>query len=131
MALKLKITNRKGITTNYHRISALEVTDRIVVTLASYVSKDYRDSEKKIQENLRLKEELEKQIIDEQVKEDPDMLKIMELQARVNSLDLVPKENVASSMRYTVPFDVEDDISFKSIYEQLKQEEVFKDAEDC
>ena len=44
MALLKEITNEKGISTNYHKISSVTLRDNVVTChLDSYVSKDYRE----------------------------------------------------------------------------------------
>lgn len=46
MALTKELTNEKGIVTNYHRISHVDLSgDQLYCRVESYVSKDYRDAE--------------------------------------------------------------------------------------
>ena len=46
MALQKEIINEKGIVTNYHKISSVNLTnDRVHCCVESFVSKDYRDAE--------------------------------------------------------------------------------------
>lgn len=46
MALTKELTNEKGIITNYHKISSVDLRDnRLHCRMESYVSKDYRDAE--------------------------------------------------------------------------------------
>lgn len=46
MALAKELINRKGVVTNYHKISNVNLDgDRLHCRVESYVSKDYRDAE--------------------------------------------------------------------------------------
>ena len=46
MALTKELINKKGVTTNYHKIGYVELIEGIVrCRLESYVSKDYRDAD--------------------------------------------------------------------------------------
>ena len=46
MALAKELINEKGVTTNYHKISNVNLMDnRLHCRIESYVSKDYRDAE--------------------------------------------------------------------------------------
>jgi hypothetical protein len=46
MALAKELTNEKGIVTNYHKISSVDLRDNwLYCRVESYVSKDYRDAE--------------------------------------------------------------------------------------
>ena len=47
MALLKELVNEKGVVTNYHKISGVDLCDsRLHCRVESYVSKDYRDAEK-------------------------------------------------------------------------------------
>lgn len=131
MALRKTIIDSRGIASTYHKISALEITDRITVTLKSYANETYRDKEKEVSENILLKESLLMQIISEEVKESPDMLLIQSLNNQIEALDTTQVDYSVGSMTYKLPFKVEDEISFRAIYESLKKEASFSDAEDC
>ena len=46
MALTKELVNKKGIVTNYHKVSDVTLRDgRLRCRMESYVSKDYRDAE--------------------------------------------------------------------------------------
>jgi hypothetical protein len=47
MALMKELTNEKGIVTNYHKISGVNLDEnRVYCRLESYVSRDYREADK-------------------------------------------------------------------------------------
>lgn len=52
MALKLDITDAKGVKTRYHKIKSFEVREgKVIVTMSSYVNQTMRDYEKNANEN--------------------------------------------------------------------------------
>lgn len=131
MALKKAITNSKGVTTEYHMIAGLKVTDRIEVALKSYTTESYRLLEKEIEDNKALQQELQQQVLEESVKENPDQELLDSLNQQIASLNIVSKDYSVDNMSHRIPFDKEDDISYKAIYEKLKTEAIFEGAEDC
>lgn len=131
MALRKTIIDSRGISSTYHKISSLEITDRITVTLKSYADETYRMREKTIADNIAMKESLQKQLIDETVKEESDEALIQSINSWIESLDTTQVDYSVGSMTYKLPFKVEDEISFRAIYETLKKEASFSDAEDC
>ena len=47
MALTKALTNEKGVVTNYHKVSSVQLRNNTLTCLIdSYVSKDYRDAER-------------------------------------------------------------------------------------
>lgn len=132
MALKKAITDRRGITTEYHMIEGLKVmSDRVEVTFKSYISEEYREKEKAIAENLLIKAELEQQLLEESVKEEPDEELIAALNQQIESLDTEQKDCSVGTMTYRIPFDKEKNLSFTDIYKWLRKEATFADAVDC
>lgn len=132
MALKKAITDTKGITTEYHMIDGIQVmADRIEVTFKSYISEEYREKEKAITDNLLIKADLEKQLLEASVAEEPDEELIEALNQQIASLDTEQKDCSVGTMRYRIPFDKEKNISFKDIYKWLRKEATFADAVDC
>lgn len=131
MALKIAITDKKGIVAEYHMIYALKVTDRIEVTLKSYVNESYRQLEKDILDNITKKAELEQQLSAELTKETVDVNLINSIRYEMAELDTEMKDFAVGTMNYRIPFDKEDNISFTSIYEKLKKEATFEGSEDC
>lgn len=52
MALKLDITDSKGVKTRYHKVKSFEVKDgKVIVTVSGYVNQAMRDYEKNATEN--------------------------------------------------------------------------------
>lgn len=131
MALKKIFKNDKGITTEYHMISGLKITDRIEVVLKSYTDESYRQLEKDILENIAKKAELEQQLLEESVKEEPDEEVLASISLQMVALDVEKKDYSVGTINYRMPFNKEEDISFSAIYEKLKEEATFADAEDC
>lgn len=132
MALKKIFRSGNGITTEYHMISALTITDRVEVKLKSYTNEGYRKMEKAIEDNRVLKAELEQQVLEESVKEEPDQELIHGLKEQIASLNVVSEDYSVSTFSYKMPFDKKTDgISYEEIYNKLKQEDTFADAEDC
>lgn len=131
MALKKIFKNDKGITTEYHMISGLKITDRIEVVLKSYTDASYRQLEKDILENIALKAELEQQLLEESVKEEPNEEVLASISLQMAALDVEKKDYSVGTINYRIPFNKEEDISFSAIYEKLKEEATFADAEDC
>ena len=132
MALKKAITDAKGITTEYHMIDGIKVmADRVEVTFKSYISEEYREKEKAITDNLLIKADLEQQLLEASVAEEPDEELIEALNQQIASLDTEQKDCSVGTMRYRIPFDKEKNISFKDIYKWLRKEATFADAVDC
>lgn len=132
MALKKAITDVKGVTTEYHMIDGIKVmADRLEVTFKSYISEEYREKEKAITENILIKAELEQQLLEESVKEEPDEELIEALNQQIASLDTEQKDYSAGIMTYRIPFNKEENLSFKDIYKWLRKEATFADAVDC
>lgn len=53
MALSKEFVNEKGVTTNYHKISHVQLYgDHVHCGIDSYVSKDYRDAEQPADSSL-------------------------------------------------------------------------------
>lgn len=132
MALKKAFTNEKGITTEYHMIAGLKVTDRIEVVLKSYIDESYRLQEKVIEDNICKVEELQQQALEASVQEEIDFELIESINEEIASIDTVLKDYSAYLTKYKLPFNKEvDDISYATIYEKLKSEAKFASAEDC
>ena len=127
MALKKEITNEKGITSKYHMISMfVAYEDRIDLEIKSYADTSYRLEEKQIEENKDLAEKLRQQILEEEVKEEPDLELINNINQRIAELDLEPKDYNIGKMNYRIPFSKLDTISYANMYEKLKSEALFE-----
>ena len=132
MALKKAIQDTRGITTEYHMIDGMKVmADRVEVTFKSYISEEYREKEKAIDNNLLIKADLEQQLLEESVKEEVDEELIEALNQQIASLDTEQKDYSAGTMTYRIPFNKEENLSFKDIYKWLRKEATFADAVDC
>ncbi len=112
MALLKDIKLKNGITVKYHRVSdvTLEVNKYVKVTVFSYLSKEERDKEleyERLSKRMRSYEELT-----------PEELKF------VNSYSQTFIEEDTIVLEYNSSIDI------TNIYEALKNNEKYKDAED-
>ncbi|MDD6235397.1 MAG: hypothetical protein PUB17_09500 [Lachnospiraceae bacterium] len=131
MALKITLTDVKGITTTYHRISGIQINDEIVVTLKSYTSETYRNIEKDNGKNIQAMNVLSEQLSLESTKENPDDDVICEITNKMTQLATSQKDYSVNEITCKVPLDAENDISLTLIYNALKKTEQFADAKDC
>lgn len=131
MALKITLTDVKGITTTYHRISGIQINDEIVVTLKSYTSETYRNIEKDNGKNIQAMNVLSEQLSLESTKENPDDDVICEITNKMTQLATSQKDYSVDEITCKVPLDAENDISLTLIYNALKKTEQFADAKDC
>ena len=138
MGLKKEITLETGATASYHRIRSIEKgINKLTVTVDSYSKEEYRDLEKDIPEMISgigekrnrlavLKEKEEKT-----EEEEAELQNIEDLLKRYESC--VEKNGDLSLDRETIdiPYLKTGDISFQAVYDILKQDGKYKDAEDC
>ena len=125
---KRKISNL-GIVTSYYRIGKVYVDDRIYVTLFAYTDQSYRNAEK---EQYLKKEEtivsLDDEIVDET---EATEIETEEIVSPVPVEEPKPMMNVVSEIHIILPLWIVDDLlSFKDLYEAIKQLDDWKDAED-
>lgn len=135
MALQKEIMNEFGIAANYHRIKMIENNNPIIkVSICSYVDKKYRELEKSF---ATVEEDYQKQmtIVNELRKDDNEQAK---LQEALNTLAAI-QENIPNAYKNYHVFETiieikndgnEEDISFRSIYDKLKETEEFADSID-
>ena len=125
---KRKISNL-GIVTSYYRIGKVYVDDRIYVTLFAYADQSYRDAEK---ERYLKKEEMIVSLDDEVVDEtEATETETEEIASPVPVEEPKPMMNVVSEIHIILPLWIVDDmLSFKDLYEAIKQLDDWKDAED-
>lgn len=131
MALKITLTDVKGITTTYHRISGIQINDEIVVILKSYTDETYRNIEKDNGKNIQTMNVLSEQLSLESTKENPDDDVICEITNKMTQLATSQKDYSVNEITCKVPLDAENDISLTLIYNALKKTEQFADAKDC
>lgn len=134
MALQKEIMNEFGIVANYHRIKMIENNSPIIkVSIFSYVDKKYRELEKSF---ATVEEDCQKQMdIVSELGSDED--KQAELQDALNILAAIQKKMPNAYKNYHVfenmieiKIDNEEDISFRSIYNKLKETEEFANSID-
>lgn len=135
MALQKEIMNEFGVVANYHRIKMIENNNPIIkVSIYSYVDKKYRELEKRFS---IIEDDCQKQMIlvNELRKDDS---KQAELQDALNTLADI-QENMPNAYKNYYVFettielkhdDNEEDISFRLVYDKLKETEEFADSID-
>lgn len=131
MALKITLTDVKGITTTYHRISGIQINDEIVVILKSYTDETYRNIEKDNGKNIQTMNVLSEQLSLESTKENPDDDVICEITNKMTQIETSQEDYSVKEITCKVPFESENDISLTLIYNALKKTEQFADAKDC
>ena len=137
MALFKEITNQKGVTSRYFRISnvALDIDSKnIVITLKEYASNTYRNKEKEISE---LQNEINEQqeyidTLNTNYSENKEEIitKNNELRVVINKLnEMKSQDYYIVEQKYN--FDFEDkEYSLSTCYGLLKTLELFKDSKD-
>ena len=137
MALFKEITNQKGVTSRYFRISnvALDIDSKnIVITLKEYASNIYRNKEKEISD---LQNEINERqeyidILNTNYSENKEEIitKNNELRVVINKLnEMKSQDYYIVEQKYN--FDFEDkEYSLSTCYGLLKTLELFKDSKD-
>ena len=128
-----KLSN--GIVTKYHKIDSILVNSeirKINVKINSYIDENIRTIEKENQEKKILCEELNN-FIDENIGTNDEQI-IKQIKEKTNQYNELINNMVDTSTfvvatnTYTLPYNT--NISFKEIYNELKQLDDFKDSED-
>ena len=137
MALFKEITNQKGVTSRYFRISnvALDIDSKnIVITLKEYASNTYRNKEKEIS-NLQNEINERQEYIDTlntnySENKEEIITKNNELRVIINKLnEMKSQDYYIVEQKYN--FDFEDkEYSLSTCYGLLKTLELFKDSKD-
>ena len=137
MALFKEITNQKGVTSRYFRISnvALDIDSKnIVITLKEYTDNTYRNKEKEIS-NLQNEINERQEYIDTlntnyNENKEEIIAKNNELGAIINKLnEMKSQDYYIGEQNYN--FDFEDkEYSLSTCYGLLKTLELFKDSKD-
>lgn len=137
MALTLSITTNKGLTTQYHRILSVTITDKIVVLVKSYCDETYRDIERAIAADVTLLIQISEQMGSIVYSTETHDL-IVSLTDQYNEICArgidrnSNRESYALVEReYQLPLDKELDINFTDLYDQLKLLPEFEGAIDA
>lgn len=137
MALFKEITNQKGVTSRYFRISnvALDIDSKnIVITLKEYTDNTYRNKEKEISELQNEINERQEYIdtLNTNYSENKEEIitKNNELRVVINKLnEMKSQDYYIVEQKYN--FDFEDkEYSLSTCYGLLKTLELFKDSKD-
>ena len=137
MALFKEITNQKGVTSRYFRISnvALDIDSKnIVITLKEYASNTYRNKEKeisKLQNEINERQEyIDTLNTNYNENKEEIIAKNNELGAIINKLnEMKSQDYYIGEQNYN--FDFEDkEYSLSTCYGLLKTLELFKDSKD-
>lgn len=137
MALFKEITNQKGVTSRYFRISnvALDIDSKnIVITLKEYASNTYRNKEKEIsnlQNEINERQEYINTLNTNYSENKEEIIaKNNELRVVINKLnEMKSQDYYIVEQKYN--FDFEDkEYSLSTCYGLLKTLELFKDSKD-
>lgn len=149
MALLKNFIDERGMQTTYHRINSLTVYPTyIVISIDSYASEEYRLLEKEFYEVTNKISEIESTLLsinptvmgqDEEgqeivVEDNTDTVHELqtELQELLDKRDAEHSNMALSSCTISTPFNVDlDNFGFSQIYSIIKENELFKGAEDC
>lgn len=137
MGLKKEITFENGVNIKYHYISDIQVDNKNKIAklkIDSYTDETYRQKEKYNKANQEKHEELIQLIFAEnnKLEKERDVEQIVEWSEEANNLIDKFKEDLALKVA-TTDIELKDVVNFNmdNLYELLKQEESFIDAEDC
>ena len=137
MALFKEITNQKGVTSRYFRISNVILnidSKNIVITLKEYTDNTYRNKEKELsdlQNEINERQEYINTLNTNYIENEEEIIaKNNELRIIINKLnEMKNQEYYISEQNYN--FDFEDkEYSLSICYELLKTLELFKDSKD-
>ena len=133
MALEKKLTNEKGIETNYHRIESISMIEGIKVIVKSYTDESYRLKEKAnealIEKQEAIKAELQTEM--EKTGEAYHKEKVIALTEENNAIGFPTKIDLAVFIHeFQYPLDKETAVSYEAMYQKLKQEPMFENAID-
>ena len=79
MALEKKLTNEKGIETNYHRIESISMVEGIKVIVKSYSDESYRLKEKENEALIEKQEAIKKELQAEMEKTGEEYLSLIHI----------------------------------------------------
>lgn len=133
MALKKKLTNQKGIETNYHRIESVSMVEGIKVVVKSYTDESYRKKEKENEAWIKKQEAIKAELQTEMAKtgEEYNKEKVIALTEENNAIGFPTKIDLAVFIHeFQYPLDKETAVSYEAMYEKLKQESMFEGAKD-
>lgn len=133
MALRKELMSDKGIIGNYHRIESVNKNhDDLSVTIKTYVDESYRQKEKELLEMSKKKNDLISELSVLTVNPEENAQRISEINEEFEKYDNLAQIGDFSvfSTQITIPYNLENDISFSEIYKYLSAENtVFSGAE--
>lgn len=144
MAIKLDITDDRGVVTNYHTIKSFAYEDgKLSVKLNSYVDESMRDKEKDTKKQNIDAEKYDEKIqkvqkqLDKHVGVDSDVArkKAVELTKKLNDMTLGDDRPKYSKERdlYCATNDIEleyfEPITLEAIYNKLNEQEIFSGSQ--
>ena len=133
MALEKELINGKGVKTSYHRIDSISMVDGIKVTVKSYTDESYRQQEKEKESLIKRQEEVKKQLEEEMAKigGEYDKETVIALTEESNEIGFPVALDLAIFVHtFEYPLDKETAVSYKAMYQKLKQEHMFENAID-
>lgn len=133
MALGKEIINEKGVKTTYHRIDSISMVEGIKVIVKSYTDESYRQQEKENEALIEKQEAIKAELQIEMEKEGEDYQKekVIALTEENNAIGFPIVLDLAVFIHeFQYPFDKETAISYKGVYQKLKQEPIFYGSSD-
>lgn len=137
MGLKKEITFENGVNIEYHYINDIQVDNKnktCKLKIDSYTDETYRQKEKDNRANQEKHEELVQLIFAENNKseQERDVEQVVLWSEEANNLIGSFKEDLVLKV-VTKDIELKDvtDYNLSNLYEMLKQEELFTNAEDC
>lgn len=133
MALQKEITLNNGIVTNYHTIQEVHynfLENKTLIVLNSYVSKEIRDSHKKVDEVEQSILKLTNEAVKAEGKNDIDLLD--SINEKINTLattfqDISSKNYIAGISTITLNY-IPEDITLTGLYKALKETKEYSKA---
>jgi len=134
MCLIKTITNANGVATTYHRISSITKNGaRLLITISSYISEEYRNKEKeyyiKVSEYTQKAQRYTNLISKHDLTED-EKSEIKSLEKWLNEYSDTPAVNYAAAAMDIEMTWVNESLSFADIYSELKANGIFAGALD-
>lgn len=136
MALKKEVTFDNGVKISYHRVDEISVDNKnkkLKVSVSSYTNDKYRQKELDDIKNKNKYNELLTLILEEnkKIEEDRNVEQVITWSNEANELAFKVKEDTdLSVVKTNFEFDEVEDFSMTNVYNLLKQNDTYIDAED-
>ena len=135
MALQLSVTDKNGVTSEYHRISGMLFDEKAIIRVSSYANEQYRQHEKdqkSIYELLQLKyNQLNAEMYKPDGEKNTEL--VLSLSAEINEMNentIDSSDRFIKQAEYTFDYDKSEIQSYEMYYEKLKTLSEFQNAID-